>query len=78
MPKMSQITIQPDPPSDKPVGSRNEKVLQSIFKSSPIYSKQEIPVDKQGTLKLTPQDQKQWYLDHVVNGNVPSSAKPVN
>lgn len=73
MPKMNYNTIVAPPTSGKPLGTRNEQNLKGIFATSPLYSTAEASVDQEGKLKLTPEDLKQWFLDHVVNGSVPGS-----
>jgi hypothetical protein len=75
MAKMSIQTIKADPPTGKPLGSRSDVVLKSLFKTSPLYTAQDAQVEGQGTLTLTPEAQKQWFIDHVVNGVVPDSGQ---
>lgn len=75
MAKMSTQTIVANAPSGKPLGSRDDIVLKSLFKTSPLYSSAETQVEQQGSLKLTPEELKKWYIDHVVNGVVPKSGE---
>lgn len=73
MPKMNFQTIVADPVNGKPLGTRNEQSLKSLFSTSPLYSQAESNVPNQGAIKLTSEGLKQWYLDNVVNGIVAGS-----
>jgi len=53
-------------------GHRNQKNITGMFGTSPLYSQAETSAPE-GSLKLTPENLKQWYIDKVVNGAVPGS-----
>ena len=73
MPKMNYSTIVAPPVNGKPLGARREQNLKGIFSSSPLYSEGSAAVPGEGEAKLTPSENTQWFLDHVVNGAVTGS-----
>lgn len=75
MGKMNYVTVQADPSKGKPLGSRREENIKGIFASSPLYLPAESNPPGQGSMKLTPEGIKQWYIDNVVNGTVPESGQ---
>jgi hypothetical protein len=75
MPKMTFNTIVADSSSGKKLGSRHEKLLSSLFATSPLLNAGKATVEGQPDIILTPEKLKEWYYDNVVNGVVPQSAK---
>jgi len=73
MGKMNYVTVQANAVDDKPLGTRREANIKGLFASSPLYLPAESTPAKQGSMKLTPEGIKQWYLENVVNGSVPDS-----
>jgi hypothetical protein len=74
MAKMNYNTIVADSVNEKQhVGARNDTVLKGIFVSSPLYANAEISVGGEGKIKLTAEELKKWFIEHVVNGAVPGS-----
>lgn len=71
-------TIVADPPTGKPLGSRNEAVIQGLFKTSPLSAEKpaSITVEKYADkLNMTEKDLEDWYVKNVLNGVVPDSNK---
>jgi len=75
MPKMTFNTIVADSSSGKKLGSRHEKILSSIFSTSPLLNPGKSTVDGQPDITMTPEKLKEWFYNNVVNGVVPQSAK---
>lgn len=73
MGKMNYVTVVANTVDDKPLGTRREANIKGIFPSSPLYLPAESNPANQGSMKLTPEGIKTWYLNNVVNGSVPGS-----